>query len=412
MTQKSEPPIRAPLTVWLPAAVLAAVLAPAVLAATEPANEPVTEQTAPGDPAPPQPASPRHTLYGYVKLDTAYDSAVVEPGNFARWVISPSLVEEHDHFNMTARQSRIGLRLTAPKAGRLTLGGRAEVDFYGGGAENKNLLLLRHVYLELADPDAGWRLVAGQTGDLVSPLAPATVNYTAGWWVGNIGYRRPQLRFEQQVAGGATAWDLGVALARTVGDDFVDAEPGDAGSDSGLPSVQARIGRSRELAAGRRATVGLSGHWGRENIKVTPGDAGLELDSWSLDLDFTLPLGRATLTGELFRGANLDDYLGGVGQGVNLERGVAIGSRGGWLSLALAPPGLERLVAGAGVDDPDDDALAAGGRSRNRSAWIVAARAVRPDLEVALELSYWRTDYLALESGDSWRLQTALTYGF
>lgn len=407
---------RTPLPALLAAAALAALLTPAASwaesdttaadAAAEPAPAPASAPAAADEPR------TRYSLYGYVKLDASYDSAVVEPGNFARWVISPSRVEEHDHFNMTARQSRLGLRISAPKAGRLTLGARFEVDFYGGGAENKNLLLLRHALLELADPDAGWTLLAGQTSDLVSPLAPGTVNYTAGWWVGNIGYRRPQIRFTRLFERPTSACEVAVAVARTVGDDFVDLEPGDAGSDSGLPSLQARVAGGRELASGRRATVGLSGHWGRENVKLSAGDAGLKLDSWSLDLDLTLPLGGATLTGELFRGSNLDDYLGGIGQGINLDRRQAIGARGGWLSLALSPTGLERLAFGLGVDDPDDVALPAGGRARNRAAWVGAARALRPDLDLALEISYWRTDYVGLESGDSWRLQTAFIYDF
>ena len=69
------------------------------------------------------------------------------------------------------------------------------MDFYGDGTvhENKAEPLLRHAYVELTK--GNYDIIAGQTNDLISPLAPNTLNYTVGWDAGNIGYRRPQVRF-------------------------------------------------------------------------------------------------------------------------------------------------------------------------------------------------------------------------
>ena len=41
-----------------------------------------------------------------------------------------------DEFNMTANQTRIGLKITGPDSEDLKLSGLVEVDFYGGGGDN------------------------------------------------------------------------------------------------------------------------------------------------------------------------------------------------------------------------------------------------------------------------------------
>ena len=133
------------------------------------------------------------SLYGTIKLDAAYDTSSIDVGNFARWVESPA-VEDDDQFNLTARQTRLGLRLAGPETEALAASGRVEIDFYEGGEENKNRLMLRHAYMvvDWLEPDI--ELLAGQTSDLISPLVPMTLNYSVAWWAGNIGYRRPQAR--------------------------------------------------------------------------------------------------------------------------------------------------------------------------------------------------------------------------
>ena len=109
-------------------------------------------------------AKPSLKWYGYIKLDASWDESLIESGNFARWAASPSLVSEHSHVNLTARQTRFGLRVAAPDRGKPRLTARIESDFYGGGAENKNSLQLRHAYAQLDWAEAGWNLIAGQTG--------------------------------------------------------------------------------------------------------------------------------------------------------------------------------------------------------------------------------------------------------
>ncbi len=352
--------------------------------------------------------------YGYVKLDAAWDDSLIEPGNFARWVASPSIVEEHAHFNMTARQSRLGIDITHETGDGPPVSAKLEIDFYGGGAENKNRPQLRHAYFDFGWPEHGWTLRAGQTSDVISPLVPTTLNYTVAWWVGNIGYRRPMVRATKTLKSEAGNESLfTAALSRTIGDDFGSVEPGDSGVDSGVPTLQLAFSRSLGGSGGRRGKIGLSGHWGREHLEEGLGLPAPNYDSWSANLDFLVPLAsRGTLKGEAWMGQNLDDYFGGVGQGIDFDREREIEAMGGWLAYEIrARPDLLATI-GLGLDDPDNATLPGGARSRNRALWANFLWDFRPALRFGLEGSWWQTDYLDLEDGSSFRLQSSLIFSF
>jgi hypothetical protein len=119
-------------------------------------------------------------LYGYLKLDSAYDSSRIENGNYAKWVTSESTNDDDAQFNMTANETRLGMLINGPDNGNMKTSGRVEVDFYGGGDENKSHLMMRHAYLKLDWPKSRFNIIAGQTSDVISPLFPSTVNYSVG----------------------------------------------------------------------------------------------------------------------------------------------------------------------------------------------------------------------------------------
>lgn len=54
-------------------------------------------------------------LYGYIKVDSSYDTARTSVGNLARWVESEGTRGHDDQFNLTANQTRLGLRFKCPK---------------------------------------------------------------------------------------------------------------------------------------------------------------------------------------------------------------------------------------------------------------------------------------------------------
>jgi hypothetical protein len=360
-----------------------------------------------------QEAKPQLSWYGYIKLDASWDESLLSAGNFARWVVSPDQFEEHSHFNMTARQTRIGVNLSS-KAGSATIAGRWESDFYGESAENKNSLQVRHAFVEVTWP-SGWALLAGQASDVISPLAPATLNYTVAWWAGNIGYRRPQLRLTRRFAlGGNRELRLQAAATRTIGDDFTAAEPGDAGADAGSPTFQGLASLALPLAESRVLTLGGWIHRGDENLhRQLGGEDENDVASWSVGGFLTLPAGQLTFSGEAWTGGNLDDYLGGVGHGILVSRDVAttVESTGGWAEVALRQ-GTMKWSAGAGIDDPVDDDLGPGFRARNLVGWTNLTRDFGGGLSAGLEISRWETSYVGLAKGSSFRVHGAVIYTF
>ena len=348
--------------------------------------------------------------YGYVKLDASWDEALVNTGNFARWVVSPEIEDPHASLNLTARQTRLGFRVQST-AGSAQLSGLWEADFYAGAAENTNGLQVRQAYVNIVWP-SGWEILAGQTADVISPLVPTTLNYTVSWWAGNIGYRRPQLRVSRVQEIGGVELSLRAAAARTIGDDFGGADPGDTGTASGVPTVEGVAGL-RFSAGESSISVGAYAHRGRENLgdEFTGSSIDIASSSWGgyLDADF----GAVRVSGEMWTGSNLDDYFGGVGQGLTIEPESAIGvsATGGWAQIGLVQ-GATRVHGGFGIDDPDDDDLARGARRSNSALWGNVIRDFGGGLSVGLEYSYWQTEYLGLAKATASRVQTSVLYAF
>ncbi|UCF14223.1 MAG: hypothetical protein JSW59_12485 [Phycisphaerales bacterium] len=357
-------------------------------------------------------------LYGYLKLDAAYDTSQTDDGNFAKWVEREDLNQDDDQFNMTANQSRFGMNITGPDKGAMTTSGRAEVDFFGGGSQNKAHLMMRHAYMKLDWPEDRFNIIAGQTSDVISPLVPATVNYSVAWWTGNIGYRRPQIRLTKVLGiDGDVDLTLEGAVARTIGrDNLFLAGTLDSGEDSGQPTIQARASVTAPVFCSKPATIGLSGHYGEEEYDVAANGSDKEFRSWSLNMDLLQPVNDwLTIKSELFTGENLDAYLGGIGQGVTLTGANMydeIGSSGGWIAASLGPWSGRRYNLGIAADDVDRDDVNEGARTLNSSVFANMFWAFDKNTEFALELSHLKTNYAGNGDADSFRIQTAFIYKF
>jgi hypothetical protein len=363
-------------------------------------------------------------FYGYLKLDAAYDTSRIETGNYAQWVEPESPNDDDDQFNMTANETRLGMLLNGPDNGQMKTSGRIEVDFYGGSNENKAHLMMRHAYMKLDWPEDRFNIIAGQTSDVISPLFPSTVNYTVGWWTGNIGYRRPQFRLTKELgfeAGGYLR--LEGALARTIGRDNIALQgTTDSGEDAGFPTFQGRASITLPALGTQETTIGLSGHWGEEEYDIAANGRDKEFKTWSLNLDCTQPIcSKVQIKGELFTGENLNAYLGGIGQGVTTSGSNQydeVGSKGGWIGAGLGPWDNKRFNVGVAMDDVDRGDINPhsdsnpDGRTLNRSVFGNMYYALNNNAEWALELSHWRTEYRGSGDGDSVRIQTALIYKF
>jgi len=362
-------------------------------------------------------------LYGRLKLDAAYDSSRIETGNYAKWVQSEASNDDDSQFNMTANETRLGMRIYGPGGGEMKTSGRVEIDFYEGGAENKPRPMMRHAYMNLDWPAERFSILAGQTSDVISPLFPDMLNYSACWWVGNIGYRRPQLRFTKSyVMDKDVDLKFEGALARTIGQSG-SFTPGDAGEDAGFPSLQARASVTFPSWGYKPTTIGVSGHWAKEEYDTAVNGSNDKFHSWSLNLDVLQPVNKwLTLKGELFTGENLAAYLGGIGQGLrNIGTSGSpvydkeISSRGGWIEASFGPWGKWSYNVGVSVDDVDDDDLGGvtdNNRECNRAVFANVIYAIDKNADIGFELSQWETKYSGEDDADSLRGQMSFIYKF
>ena len=354
-------------------------------------------------------------LYGYIKLDMSYDSARTAIGNTALWVESEQGIGNDDQFNMTANQTRLGLEIQAPEFHGLHTSGKIEMDFYGGGEENKAHLRLRQAYINLEWRKQDFSILAGQAWDIVSPLYPDTVNFLVFEGGGNIGYRRPQLRFTKGLRlGSDTRLTVQAALTRTIGHEspFYPSYL-DSGEDSGFPTIQTHIGFSFPLLTEKPTVIGFSGHWGQEEYDIDAADNHKRFETWSLSVDIALPLAsKLKLKAEFWVGKNLDSYFGGICQGVNLGLLKEISSCGGWLALSIGPFSDFVFNIGAGFDDPEDVDLSEGNRERNVNAFGNIFYSITRSLKVATEIMYMETRYQGRENGENFRIQGAMIYNF
>ena len=365
--------------------------------------------------------------YGFIKLDAAHDGRRVYPssGNFILYVPNGQTThQKHESFSMTARETRLGLYILAPETYSWVAKGRVEIDFYGDATthESKANVLLRHAYVELTKGNFG--IIAGQTSDLISPLYPSTVNYTVGWGVGNIGYRHPQVRFTYtHPFNDRNKLISAIAITRTKGliNEDLDLDLKNDGEDAGYPTVQARLAYATKLFRVEKESVfGVSGHYGKEKIDWSQVQTGFHQETpktWSVNGDFEISLTSClSIKGEGFLGYNLDDYFGGILQGINADKTQKqftsiIKSIGGWTQLTYQYNKWKYNV-GAGIDDPRNLDLSAGMRSRNTFYFGNFYYNLIPPVNLCLEYSYWDTDYIRKSDGINNRIQASAIYSW
>jgi hypothetical protein len=168
------------------------------------------------------------------------------------------------------------------------------------------------------------------------------------------------------------------------------------------PIWQARAALDFALG-GNDARVEVSGHYGTELA---------DLDTWSAQAGVSLPLGdRVTLKAEYYQGSNLDAFLGGIAQAVNVN-GDALDSMGAWAQLGIKASDKVKVHLMYGFEEVDDDAAPASGRTRNQAIFANAWYAATRQLSFGFEVQQWTTEYFTLEDGDSLRVEGAVVYKF
>ncbi|MDR1728144.1 MAG: hypothetical protein LBT74_09535 [Acidobacteriota bacterium] len=361
-----------------------------------------------------QASSVKITPYGYVKLDSVYDTARTAYGDLSFWALPKTTVGGgEEELTFSARDTRLGLNITGHESGKVKVTGKIEGDlFEEASTANKYSPRLRLAYLDVAWGE-GWSLRFGQDWDTYSSFHPSMVD--AGI-LGNAGHlygRHPQIRLtkDSKVGGDATVTvKLAVQHGRNGANYDGDAQPDENAAAS--PSFHGSLAVKAKLIGAKQSTFTVSGAYGREKVRgsANPGT----YQSWLLHGGVQLPLhDKLTLQGVAWTGENLDNYLGGVGQGVNVAIGTEIKSAGGWGQLVYIPSRQFQLGVGYGIDDPDDAELSGNARTFNDRFFANFFYNLTDKAQIGVEYSYMRTDY-ALPSQDqvNHRIHLGAKYSF
>ena len=378
-------------------------------------------------------------IYGFLRMDAIYDDS--RPSNtqvpsFIRSENAGGVGNQsgpnNEAFNMHPRLTRLGVDLTGPEISGLwnaKASGKVEVDFYnliGGVAESRAALRIRHAYLKLAWDD--FSILAGQTSDLISQFYPSVNPDLVMWGAGNLGDRRPQLRFDYRPKLGPgnllVQGELGFTGA--VDNQNLDGNPFRDGDASGVPTVQGRLGYQIKNWDGQ--TIELAGwyHHGREKSDAPVGASGRQnFTSEAIGLDLKLPLYQdiVSLTGEIWSGKNLNDIRGGILQGINATTGQEINADGGWIELGVKPCKWNSWHTGYSFDNPRHKDLpiagvggvpAAGPTGRDlNSVWYLGTRLYFSPIEMGLDYLNWTTYYAdGIGKGTDNRFQAFIAYKF
>jgi hypothetical protein len=329
-----------------------------------------------------------------------------------RFKNGPGLVPNGGHdfnYSLYPYLTRLGLEYYGRELDcGLKTSGRLEFDFLSNnqpGFESRDTIRLRLAYVQLQWRE--WTLVVGQDWDIIAPLLPTINDNTFLWDAGNLGGFRPQVKllwdhdlgqgYSVQVQNGIALTDV---FNRTDlgGNGFTDNQ------DSGVPSYQGRVGLLMPSAVcGQKIMLGGWGFWLLDRTRVPIGVEGRDLfPGWGAGLDLRVPLTQClTFQGEIFHGKNMDDYRGGIGQGINPLTGQTIASTGGWAELVYRPVRWWQGSAGFSIDAPDRSEIPVGGRTRNY-VWYFGNRfPVGQHVTFGADYSRYTTDYNGFAHGSA-----------
>ena len=367
------------------------------------------------------------TLYGFASLNAAYEDSKSNNGNFANFVAASDLTNRNDAgWHFTPNLTRIGLNLSSGNDSTFfKANGKIEVDFYGGGSGNAPTPRLRHGYGEITFGNSGFSILGGQSWDLISPLVTPTLNAGVLNNSGDAGLRRAQLRLTERIPIAGGSLDIAAAAVRTIGENqpYNTSSASETGVDANIPTFQGRIGISLPLwVEGKKFGLGVSGHYGQEEIDLDSAGRTKDIPTWSFNVDLTLPItSNFTFLGEYFVGANLDTYAAGIGRGFvtdtkDPQSVKSIGAYGGW--IALQAKFIQKLAfnVGAGLDKlKREDVRKVGGREQNFSFFANTTYNFTSAFSLGFEYLHIQTDYLTaktVKEADLNRYQLSATYGF
>src|SRR5262249_55512499 len=146
------------------------------------------------------------------------------------------------------------------------------------------------------------------------------------------------------------------------------------------------------------------GFWGlyamNETSLAVAGNTHVPAYGWGLDL--RVPLADwVTFQCEAYSGRNLDEFRGGIGQGIDPRPGKGIRTSGGWAELVFRWVNWHQLATGFSIDNPANADIPIGGRTRNYAWYVSNQFPVGSGVTFGADYENWTTDYQGFDLGDA-----------
>ena len=351
--------------------------------------------------------SPPLSIYGAARLDILADDSRMSDIHAPLFVDrEPAGGQVNGELTMTPRLSQVGLGIDEwdlDDAGHFKGEGKLEVDF--GGGTGTDVIRLRHAYATVTVRHR-FEILAGQTWDLISPLAPSVQNDTQLLFAGNTGDRRPQLRLSALPIDNVRI-AVAAAATGTLDQRDLDGDGQPDGTASGTPMLQGLIELRQPIHHGGLLLLGLWGHVAHEELAN-----GTSYPSRSLGVHLQLPSPFIVWSGELYGGTNAADIGGGVGQGMATMTGSRVHSLGGWLEAAASPTHHHVIALGASGDFARETDVMPGQRLSNGTAWAALRYRPKSSLQIGIEYLYWKTQYRMTTPGIANRVDIHMSVFF
>ena len=383
-------------------------------------------------------------FYGFFKIDAVWQDSSAIGDIYVLWVLPEKAGDGDNKFTINFRHSRFGFDFSKPYD-KFRVFGKMEMDFYtdSHGEDvlpwnpNHSPVRARRVF---AGIEYGtWQLLAGLDWLTISQLYPHLSNFPSGTFMGNPGYRMPQVRLTKWFDTDLGRFKIQVAAEKGYAfpkdDEIVFDE--DPANDAGFPGIEWRLAWENQKLLGKPLMLALWGHYSKEEYDIANGEEDAESYSIGLEAKIPLPLAmKAFLLGEVWYGRNFDGYYScGVNQGTRfllkdgsyvtrLDKGAdrndvvsvdEIDAWGGYVELEVfwSP----KLVThfGWGIDNPDNDDLEGVGGARLQQQMYYANFLYRLTKEFGfgLEYMYIETDYHSnFGDGELNRIAGSLYYFF
>lgn len=338
-------------------------------------------------------------LYGFISAEGMYSDSQLSsfgtlnntPANYNRnmvgfnRVVDESVDGNNDAFiSATVQNTRFGFDLEPYDFGgkNFKVDARLEMDFFS----TANLSVasmsprIRRAYAAIGQEK--WRLLFGQEWDLFSPLNTATLNLGGNLWQqGNLGFRRPQIRFTYNFDAGEKSTIEAAGSINLPGNSMAF---NDTGNTTGIPMFQGRVGFLHPLKAGKLKAY-LSGLYARHNNAAA---GGAKVNNWGMAASFEVPIHKLFIPSlEFHYGYSMGSLLS-IASDTTRQRTIS-----GWGQIKTLWVDWFETNVGYGVDMLKSSEVAAGAVKRNQMGFASFRFKPASSFIIGLEYNFMRTNY-------------------